>query len=74
MAMARVTAGTARTRGDFTFGMICIGTTMAGVQQQRRLDDAHPAQWVDFPADACGGDDRRICIIVYIQLIVLFNN
>jgi hypothetical protein len=35
--------------------MICIGTTMAGVQQQRRLDDAHPAQWVDFPADACGG-------------------
>jgi hypothetical protein len=54
--------------------MICIGTTMAGLQQQRRLDDAHPAQWVDFPIEACGGDGRRICVIVYIQLVVLFDN
>jgi hypothetical protein len=34
---------------------------MAGVQQQCRLVDAHPAQWFDFFVDACGGGgDRRI--------------
>jgi hypothetical protein len=52
MAMARVTAGTARTRGNLAFGMTGIGTTMAGVQQQRRLDDAHPARWFYFIVDA----------------------
>jgi hypothetical protein len=53
--------------------MICIGTTLAGLQQRRR-DDAHPAQWFDFLVEVCGGDDQRVCEIVHIQLIVLFDN
>jgi hypothetical protein len=72
MATARVTAGTARTRGDLGFGMIV--SVQQRPERNNSISSRQRRHGVDCLRRAASSARINLSVIVHIQLVVLFDN